>query len=300
MRLIRPTTITPAMLTACNVPETDYAAWNSGTAYVVGNNCMYNHKNYECAINHTNAQPDLNVAPVVSPKWIDLGYNNRWKMFDNTVGSQTELAEAITLTLAPGAVIDSIAFLDLDATAIEITMTDPIEGVVFSDTIDLVSHSGIIDAYTYFFNPIITDDTAILLGIPPYGSASIAITINNPGGTAKIGTLVVGLQQDVGGTQYNPTVGFDSYSRIKRDDFGNMEILARGYSNKLSCTLSIPKASHDYVLRTFKAVRDLPIVWVGVDAGYSSMIVYGIIKSCPIGIPGPVDSICHLEIEGFV
>ena len=36
MKLIRPTTLTDAMLTSSTAPENDYAVWASGTAYAVG------------------------------------------------------------------------------------------------------------------------------------------------------------------------------------------------------------------------------------------------------------------------
>ena len=36
MRLIRPTTLTDAMLTSSTAPEADYPAWSSATAYAVG------------------------------------------------------------------------------------------------------------------------------------------------------------------------------------------------------------------------------------------------------------------------
>ena len=36
MRLIRPTTLTDAMLTSSTAPETDYPAWSSVPAYALG------------------------------------------------------------------------------------------------------------------------------------------------------------------------------------------------------------------------------------------------------------------------
>lgn len=297
MRLIRPTIITPAMLTASNVPETDYTAWSAATAYVVGNQCLYNHKNYECLVNNTNYQPDLNTGGT-TPKWLDLGYDNRWKMFDAVVGSQTSQADSITLTVAPG-LIDSIAFLDLEATEIIVTMTDPVEGVVYTDTINLITKSAIIDGYTYFFEPIITDDACVLLGIPPYSAASIAITINNPGGTAKIGTLIFGTQKYLGGTQYNPSIGIVDYSRKEKDVFGNFSVTERSYSKRLGCDFYIKNTTVDDIQRTLAGYRATPVVWVGVDSRFSSMIIYGFFKSFDIVVKYPTMSICSIDIEGL-
>ena len=49
MRLIRPTTLTDAMLTSSTAPETDYPAWSSATAYAVGARVILTatHRRYE-------------------------------------------------------------------------------------------------------------------------------------------------------------------------------------------------------------------------------------------------------------
>jgi len=116
MRIIRPTTVTPAMITACNVTETDatYPDWVSGTSYVVGNLVTSEHIFYECLINNSSYIPADNVSGS-TPKWLSLGANNRWKMFDTIVGSQTSIAETLTITIAPGST-DTISFLDVEAT----------------------------------------------------------------------------------------------------------------------------------------------------------------------------------------
>jgi hypothetical protein len=285
------------MLTACNVPETDYTDWSAATAYVVGNRCLYAHKIYYCNVNHTNAQPDTNTSGV-TPKWTDEGYDNRWKMFDQLVGSQTAQATSITLTIVPG-LIDSIAFLDLEATSIEIVMTDPTAGEVYHETLDLISGSHIVDAYTYFLEPIILTDAAVLLGIPAYGAASIAITISNPGGTARVGTLVAGMQYDLGGTQYSPTIGITDYSSKTTDTFGNYTIVERVFSKRMSCELFLENTSVDSLQRTLASYRATPVVWIGTDIGFSSMIIYGFFKSFSIVIPYLNNSTCSIEIEGL-
>lgn len=285
------------MLTACNVPETDQTAWSAITAYVVGNRSLFNHKIYYCNVNNTNCQPDLNTGGV-TPKWTDEGYDNRWKMFDQLVGSQTSQADSITLTIAPG-LIDSIAFLDVSAATIDIVMTDPTEGVVYHETLNLASGSHIVDAYTYFFEPIILTDAAVLLGIPAYSAASIAITITNTGSNAKIGTLVVGMQYDLGGTQYSPTIGITDYSTKTTDTFGNYTIVQRVFSKRMSCELFLDNTAVDALQRTLAAYRATPVVWIGADSQFSSMIIYGFYKSFSIVIPYPNNSTCSIEIEGL-
>ena len=47
MRIIRPTVVTPSMLTACNVAETEYPTWAGGTTYAAGDRVIYLHVIYE-------------------------------------------------------------------------------------------------------------------------------------------------------------------------------------------------------------------------------------------------------------
>ena len=300
MRLIRPTVITDAILTACDVPETDYAAWNSGTAYVVGNRCIRTstHRIYECLVNNTNFTPETNTSGV-TPKWLDCGATNRWKMFDAVVGSRTTQANSITLTLTPAQIVDSIAFLDLVATTIDVVMTDPVEGVVYTEHIDLISKSFIVDLYTYFFEPIITDDACVLLGVPAYLDASLEITITNTGATAEIGTLVIGAQKYLGGTQYAPSIGINDYSKKDVDAFGNFTVLQRAYTKRMSCELFLENNLVDILQRTLAEYRATPVVWVGTDENFSCMLIYGFFKSFTITIIYLTHSTCSLEVEGL-
>ena len=91
MRLIRPTTLTDAMLTSSTAPETDYPAWSSVTAYTVGARVILTatHRRYEALAASTNVSPSTDPT-----KWLDLGPTNRWAMFDARVGTATSRARA--------------------------------------------------------------------------------------------------------------------------------------------------------------------------------------------------------------
>lgn len=294
MRIIRPTKITSAMLTACNVPETEYAAWAGGVTYASGARVIYNHVIYESL-----AASNLNYTPSSYPtKWLSLGATNQWKMFDAVVGSRTVNAGSVTFTVAPG-VIDSIAFLDLVASEINVVMTDPVEGVVYSETIDLVDESVVIDAYTYFFEPVIAKDATVLLGLPPYQNASISVEIVNIGFNAEVGTVAFGTQKSLGLTQYSPAIGITDYSKKEVDSFGNYYILQRAFSKKMSCDLVVPNESVDDIAKLLAGYRTTMLIWVGVDEGYSSLIIYGFYKSFQVVIEYPDYSNCSLEVEGL-
>lgn len=240
------------------------------------------------------------IRPVTITSGMVTAHNaaNCMLAFDQVVGTRATNAEAVTFTIVPG-LIDSIAFLDVIATSIDAAMTDPVEGLVYSETIDLVAQSVVVDGYTYFFEPIILDDAAVLLGIPPYSNASIAISVNYPGGTAEVGTIAVGMQKDLGLTQYTPQIGITDYSKKETDVYGAVSVFERGFAKKLSCETAIKNTSVDDIYRTAAANRARPVVWIGADGEFSSMIIYGFYKSFSVSVPYPNDSVCSLEIEGL-
>lgn len=277
---------------------TGQVAWSSVITYLVGETVTYNHKLYECLIQNTDKQPNLYTSGT-TVYWLDLGYTNRYKMFDDKVQSQTTRLESLTFTLAPGEVIDSIAFLDVEATTIEITMTDPVEGEVYHEELDLVTQAAIVDGYTYFFEPIILEDAAVLLGIPPYVSATIEITVTNTGGIAKVGTCAIGTQKYLGDTQRGASFTIIDYSKKEEDTFGNFYVLERAFSKEMNAELVMEMAAFDDVNKTLAQYRARPVIWVGTDVNLSSFIIYGFWRSFNTIAAGPIHATCSIKVLGL-
>lgn len=111
MKLIRPTTLTDAMLNSSTAAENDYAVWSSSTAYAVGSRVILTstHRKYEALAASTGVNPASDPT-----KWLDLGPTNRWAMFDARVGTATTRAGSLQVVLAPGAA-DGLALIDIEA-----------------------------------------------------------------------------------------------------------------------------------------------------------------------------------------
>lgn len=302
MQIIIPTIITDAILTSSTVPETDYAAWNNATAYVVGNRCIMTstHKIYECLVNNTNFQPDQNTGGT-TPKWLEVSATNRWKVFDSKLADQTSNAASIGYVLTPG-IISAISFFNVDANTVEVEMVyDSV--TVYSKTIELISTTNVIDGYTYFFNPFLMKTELTLIDLPPY-AGTLTITISKIAGTAKIGEIVLGQTQSLGLTELNPSITIQSYSRKDVDTFGNYIIVQRAYSSRMSCDMWIASEIVDEIKRLLVLYRDTPVVWIGSDTAdktvlYNAMVIYGFYKSFNIVIQDYNNSACSLEIEGL-
>lgn len=300
MKIIRRNSIGDAQFLASSVAETDYPAYNAGTTYASGDRVIVTtgvHKVYESMqANNLNKYPPSNLTG--SPVWWqEVRATNRWLPFDSKVGSQVSGASPLTYSLRPG-VIDSIAFLNVSGSSIQVTLTDDNDGVVYSETVDLISSSGVYDGYTYCFEDIVTIKDCVLFNIPPYSTAQLDIAIVAVGGTAGCGEIVVGQQKYLGFTQYDAQLGIIDYSRKQADSFGNYVVSERAYSRRLNCEVVLPNSRFDEIFDNLAQYRATPLVWVGT-AEYASMIVFGFYKSFNMILPGPDMGRCNLEIEGL-
>jgi len=280
-----------------NVPEADYATWVPTTAYVVGARVMLDSRNYEALVAHSNVNPT--ATPTVPPTWMDLGATNRWRMFDDKIGTVTTNPESISVTVAPGRAVDALAFFGIDAASILVRVTDPYQGIVFESRVSPVSTDGISDWYDYFFSPVEINEDFVMLDIPAGSYGSIEIVIAKPGGIAAAGAIILGKMALLGTALYGTSVGITDYSRKERDDFGNFTVIERGYSKRAEFDVAVETSRLGAVQRTLTKYRAKPLVWIG-EASYQSTILYGYYREFNLVISGPTVSDCSISVEGLV
>ena len=296
MQIIKPLDITETVLLASNVPEDDYPPWNSSTAYLVGDRCLRNRRIYEALVAHSNVDP---AGPATSPAtWLDLGMDNRWRMFDDKVGSQTSQTGSIAVTLQPGAVINALALFNLQGRTATVVMTDPNEGEIYRRTVSLID-TGVSNWYDWFFAPIGRHTDLVLLDLPAYGTAQLSVTVDNASDAAACGHLVTGTKVELGVALYGTNVGITDYSRKDTDDFGNAIIVERAYSKRAEFDLRLDTAQVTTVQRLLASLRAQPVVWIG-EASYEATLIFGFFKDFSLSISGPSISDGTLTVEGLV
>ncbi len=300
MKIIRPITITTAALTASNVPETDYAAWNSGTTYALAQRAIYISGNNHWIVESLQAG-NINHVPTglaTDTWWLKIGNTNRWKMFDQAVNSQTSNLDSINDTVTLSGRADSVALLNISGASVQIQMTDTIDGLVYDQTYSLVSDSGINDWYRYFFEPIVRLTDFTIGDMPPYNNASINVVISDAGNTVLCGCCIFGLSQYLGATQYGMSLGITDYSVKQQDDFGNYTILERAYRRTSDMSLWVENNYIDQLVSALVTNRATPTVYIGAD-NLSSSIVYGFYKDFSVNVSYPDISLCTLSLEGL-
>lgn len=254
------------------------------------------HHNYESLAGSNLAQRP--VGGDGDAWWLDLGPTNRWKMFDESVSSQTLNADSISCVFNGAGLIDSVALLNINAATARFVMEDAVDGVVYDQTYNLTSTSGITDWYAYFFEPIVRAVDFVEIEMPKYLNPTITVTLTDTGETVGLGTCVLGLRKDVGVTQIGMSGGIRDYSVKSRDDFGNFSILERAYSRRKTLSVLIDASFVDELDALLSSFRATAIVYVGSES-YASSVVYGYYQDFTIAVNYINNAICNIELEGL-
>lgn len=308
MIVIPPITITDALLTSSNIPEPDAgepAEYSAAVNYTVGQTAgVYTvepniHKLYECVQNNGPATTVVNPwNDTANDYWIELGPSNRWAMFDQKNGTQSIEADLIDVTVTPGAIVNGVALLNMSGNQVQVTMTDPIDGLVYDNTINLVDDSGIQDWYAYYFTPIAYTTDVVLLDLPAYSAADLRMQLTETGADVAIGTFAVGFQIELGITDYGTGIGIRDYSRKEVDAFGNFVILERNFSKRADYAVTVQTSKVAFVQNFLSSIRSIPSVWVG-NEDFGSTIVYGYYRDFDIVLSSFQISACNIVVEGL-
>jgi hypothetical protein len=299
MDIIRPVVVTDAVLDSSNVPENDYAEWNVATAYTVGNRVILlsTHRIYEAVGSSTGVNP----ATDDGTNWLNIGATNRWKAFDQKIGDPVTQVDSISYTLTDdNSTPTGVALFGLKGVTATVTVTDSVEGEVYSQTNSLLDSDEIFDWFSYFFEEITYVTTTLFTGIPPYRGSTVSVTVTeDTGETAQLGQLVFGYVTDLGVTTYGTAISIQDFSRKETDAFGNFIVVERAFANLVDFDVRLPTQTAGRVRRILAEYRATPIVYVGNEDSSFGTIVYGFYRNFDITLDTPSLSFAAIEVEGL-
>jgi len=300
MKVIKPKEITDDEFSSSTVAENDYSAWDSGTAYVVGDKVIRTstHRIYECLVNNTNYVPEDNLTGA-TPKWLDYAPTNRWAMFDDVVGTVTTATSPLTVVINPG-VTGAIGFLGLIGTQLDVTLKDSPGGTtVYEKTISL-DGTIITSWYDWFFEDYTQLSDLVIADLPDsYADPELTISVT---GSSQVGCGLVkcGKLYTIGNTQYGANVGITDYSRKEQDDFGNWTILQRSFNKNANIQIECDPSDLNKIYRLLSELRTIPVFWIGTtESGFEPLLIYGFYRDFSIDIAYYSMHYCTLEIEGL-
>lgn len=306
MKVIPPITITPAMLTSSSIAEPDTtvgeAVWVSGATYpTVGTLVILTstHKVYYKL--NTNVSTNLTVAPNINTAdWLDIGYTNRWAMFDNSRTTGSASTTTVTVVVTPSiAAANSIALVGCVANSVVISVSDGVSET-YNYTTKLTTRYTT-GWYKYFYGYYEYRASVVLLDIPPSATNVITITFDMPASSGTIGNIIIGTFIDLGDIQINPVLEVLNFSKVERDTYGNSLLVPRRSVPKTAQKTFIPKTSVNKLIDTRKQLNAVPAVWVGIedntDAFFDPLLVFGVYKEFSISMDYPSHAIVSLQLE---
>lgn len=250
-----PIAMNDAVLTASNIPETDYPAWVSGTSYTTGDRVIrvVTHSVYEAATTGVSSIAPENDAV----QWIRVGATNRWRPFDGSIGQDASQSGTVTYTFTSPSVNDAIAFVGLIAVSVRVVVKDASAVVRYDETRELVDGSGIASWLDYFTYETSFDDEQVFVDLPVFPTYTVEITIDGDGGTAGVGEIVFGKQVPLGPILDGSRSGFTDYTTRTVDAFGNIELIRRPSARKAEWMFAFDTRSNRRIQRALENARGL-------------------------------------------
>lgn len=296
MIIVKPLTVTESNLTASNILENDAPDWTPSTPYDLGDEVIFDHRVYESLEGANESQPDEG-AIAESPSWLDLGPTNRYRMWDAVPAPQSIRAGNIDVTVTPESTINAVGLINVNANSVTVQVIDSVDGVVYSQTRSLQDVSEITDWYSYFFEPITVKNDLVFLDLPNYASP-VRVIVNAGSGTASVGEVVLGRQQELGCTQYGSSLGLRDYSRVEQDDFGNYDITRRRFSKTFDYDVIVERDSTATVQRALTRVRSTATLFIGKE-DREETIIYGFYRDMQIVLTQPTFVDMSVECESL-
>lgn len=298
-KIIKPTTITDAIFTSSTIsePATGETAWVSGTSYAAGVERVRPtlHKKFTSVAAVSGTTPPESDAA----NWVESGTTLKWGMFDRRIGTVSSVASPLTVVLSPGSV-GAVHMGELVGRNAQVSMKDATGGtVVYDETVSL-DGTIILSFYDWFFEDYVQLTGFSLTDLPSqYPMCELTLSVTGTG-AVECGLAIVGKLIVVGNTHYGASVGIIDYSRKEADQFGNLDIVERGYRARNNFKVTIEPIDFNKLFRLFASLRATPCVVIGEDSvGFEPMTSYGLIKDFSIDVAYPSYHLCNLQIESM-
>ena len=310
MRVIPPIntdgfTIADAMLSSTTAaePGTGEVAWNSATAYAIGDQVYLasTHRRYEARTAHTNKNPALATIDTPSADWQDIGPTNRWAMFDTLRQTGTIFTSPGVVEVEPGTRIDSVGVAGLEN--VDTVLIEVIRGVdtVYSRTLTM-RYRHVSTFYEFCFAPFNVRTESAVFNIPPYTDATVRLTFTRAaGGELSVGAVIMGMNEYIGQAQHGAEDDALNFSRIERDFDSSLKLTRRRNVPKNALSLVLDKGRVARVRQVRDTLNAVPAIYVGLDNDqdgyYASLFKLGIYRRWSINLDNPRHAIVSLEVE---
>lgn len=293
--VVRPVTVTDSILVSTDVPETEYAAWNSGSTYNLTDRRIKAHKVWE-SLQAANTNHDPETSPTW---WIEVGPTNAWRLFDTSNSTSTAQAGSMSYVLDPGLGVNALAALNVrGCNDVRVEVTHPTLGDLYDKTTSLASLPSSSGWWEWYYGERTSPPLMVATDLPGIPGCEITVTFT---GTSElsVGVLMVGEQTRIGiAVQQGARVGITDYSRKETNDFGDTVLVRRAYAKRATFDVPIESALVDDAVELLAGLRATPCLWIGSSL-YASTVLFGFYKDFDVNLAYRTVSECSLTIEGM-
>jgi len=251
-RLIDPMPITDANLVSHNIPDPS-AEWASGTTYASGDlvKVTADKRLYESVLSS-----NLNNVPSqsIGVSWIDRGVMLPWRAFDGGPSSIVRRSGQIDIRMSLSNLARGVALINVAASEFRITVYSGATEM-YDRTVELADDSGIVDYVTLFTQPPGFVDLGIVDDFIAGPGNEVRVRIGNTVESVSVGEIVLGDVRIFGSVVSGLTSELVDYSLETIDDFGNAEIVERGYAFDRDYPIVIPNSDGGRIERTLARLR---------------------------------------------
>ncbi|MFZ3289256.1 MAG: hypothetical protein WA191_20750 [Telluria sp.] len=249
---------------------------------------------------HTLTANAIGQTPATSPTyWTLVGVTNARKMFDELNNTQTENAESIVISLTPSQIAGGLYLGGVVADDIVVTVTDPVDGVIYDRTESLIQSTSGSSFFNWCFGRIRRKNFFLALDLPMYYESTVQVSILKPGGIAKCGMCALGPLTELGFTTYGLGVEDKDYSSTRFDVDGSSETTVRGYAKKMSIDVLINNDVIDYVIDILRTFRQRNVLYIGATQ-FGHSVIFGKYTSFKNVIPDFPTSRMALGVDGVI
>lgn len=236
---------------------------------------------------------EVGGSQIDSVTGITAGANN-W--FDGATQSVSTGGTSIVINITPDLLVNSVSLLNIDADAVNVTVTDPIEGVVYNKDVSMADLSGIDFYYEWFFSPIINISNVVLTDLPNYLGTTITVTLTSTT-TTQLGELVLGSAIILGDCIYGLGLGIEDYSTKEVDGAtGVVTIEEKRFAKTVDYVANVQTSRLNYIQKKLAEFRAKPALFIGYEE-QEETVVYGFYKSFSLVLSSPILSTCNIEVE---
>lgn len=286
-------------------PNATYTAWSADQDYLVGWKVRYTPpgelypRTFEATQDHSDQAPRIGG----SSYWIDLGINNRWRMFDGLNNSRTVSTDEENGDIEVHVELDrraNVLYLFGLRNVYEVSVLQKVDGSYVSN--QLVNLSTTLSpvgwwSWLYGERDYVTSCAIPLIG--NYLDQTVEVFMRGSG-FAECAQLMLGKSRDIGHTEQGAGPRLQSFSTFAPDEFGVYNYVKRGNTRVGSYTVTTPINEFDRVFRLVERLEgDLVILDANNEGtSFDSIRHYGKIVDFSPSLSYE-DSAYDIKIEGI-